>query len=55
MGKAAALGPLSTKAALAQLLDQIKRAVAKGATLVMGGKRVASQNLVCVASINAPA
>src|SRR5665811_2416312 len=34
------LGPLSTEAALVKLLDQVKRAVAKGATLVMGGKRI---------------
>lgn len=34
------LGPLSTEAALVQLLDQVKRAVAKGATVVMGGKRI---------------
>jgi succinate-semialdehyde dehydrogenase/glutarate-semialdehyde dehydrogenase len=40
MDEATTLGPLSTEAALVQLLDQIKRAVAKGATLVMGGKRI---------------
>jgi succinate-semialdehyde dehydrogenase/glutarate-semialdehyde dehydrogenase len=40
MDKATTLAPLSTEAALVQLLDQIKRAVAKGATLVMGGKRI---------------
>jgi len=34
------LGPLSTEAALVQLLKQVKRAVAKGAVLVMGGKRI---------------
>jgi succinate-semialdehyde dehydrogenase / glutarate-semialdehyde dehydrogenase len=34
------LGPLSTEAALVQLLDQVKRALAEGATLVMGGKRI---------------
>src|ERR1017187_6370006 len=34
------LGPLSTEAALVQLLDQVKRALAGGATLVMGGKRI---------------
>jgi succinate-semialdehyde dehydrogenase/glutarate-semialdehyde dehydrogenase len=34
------LGPLSTEAALLQLLGQIKNAVKKGAKLVMGGKRV---------------
>jgi succinate-semialdehyde dehydrogenase/glutarate-semialdehyde dehydrogenase len=31
---------LSTEAALLQLLGQIKRAVAKGAKLLMGGKRI---------------
>ncbi len=40
MVKATTLAPLSTEAALAQLLAQVERAVAKGATLVMGGKRI---------------
>jgi succinate-semialdehyde dehydrogenase/glutarate-semialdehyde dehydrogenase len=40
MDKATTFGPLSTEAALVQLLDQVKRAVAKGATVVMGGKRI---------------
>ena len=40
MDKATTLGPLSTEAALEQLLDQVKRAVAKNATVVMGGKRL---------------
>jgi succinate-semialdehyde dehydrogenase/glutarate-semialdehyde dehydrogenase len=40
MDKATTLGPLSTEAALAQLLDQVNRAVAHGATVVMGGKRI---------------
>ena len=40
MDKATTLGPLSTEAALVKLLDQVKRAVANGATLVMGGKRI---------------
>src|SRR5664280_3511880 len=40
MDKATTLGPLSTEAALVTLLAQVKRAVAKGATLVMGGKRI---------------
>ena len=40
MDKATTLGPLSTEAALVQLLDQVKRAAAKGATVVMGGKRI---------------
>jgi succinate-semialdehyde dehydrogenase/glutarate-semialdehyde dehydrogenase len=34
------LGPLSTEAALLQLLEQVDHAVAKGAKLVMGGKRI---------------
>ena len=34
------LGPLSTEAAVVQLLGQVEAAVAKGATLVMGGKRI---------------
>ena len=40
MNEATTLGPLSTEAALVKLLDQVERAVARGATLVMGGKRV---------------
>jgi succinate-semialdehyde dehydrogenase/glutarate-semialdehyde dehydrogenase len=40
MDKATTLGPLSTEAALVKLLDQVTRAVAKGATLVMGGNRI---------------
>jgi succinate-semialdehyde dehydrogenase/glutarate-semialdehyde dehydrogenase len=40
MDPATTLGPLSTEAALVTLLDQVKRAVAKGATVVMGGKRI---------------
>ena len=40
LDKTTTLGPLSTEAALTQLLGQIERAVAKGATLVMGGKRI---------------
>ena len=34
------LAPLSTEAALVQLLGQVEQAVAKGATLVMGGNRI---------------
>ncbi len=34
------LGPLSSEAALVQLLKQVDLAVAKGARLVMGGKRI---------------
>jgi succinate-semialdehyde dehydrogenase/glutarate-semialdehyde dehydrogenase len=40
MDKATTLGPLSTEAALIKLLHQIKQAVVKGATVVMGGKRI---------------
>src|SRR5664280_761638 len=40
MDEATTLGPLSTEAALVQLLDQVEEAVAKGATVVMGGKRI---------------
>jgi len=34
------LGPLSTQDALEKLLDQVRRAVAEGAKLVLGGKRI---------------
>jgi succinate-semialdehyde dehydrogenase/glutarate-semialdehyde dehydrogenase len=34
------LGPLSTESALVQLIKQVDGAVAKGAKLVMGGKRI---------------
>jgi len=37
---ATTLGPLSTEAALVQLLGQVKQAVDHGATLVMGGNRL---------------
>jgi succinate-semialdehyde dehydrogenase / glutarate-semialdehyde dehydrogenase len=40
MDEKTTLGPLSTESALVKLLDQVKQAVAKGATLVMGGKRI---------------
>jgi succinate-semialdehyde dehydrogenase / glutarate-semialdehyde dehydrogenase len=40
MDPATTLGPLSTEAALVQLLKQVDDAVARGATLVLGGKRV---------------
>jgi succinate-semialdehyde dehydrogenase / glutarate-semialdehyde dehydrogenase len=40
MDEATTLGPLSTEAALVQLLGQIKGAVAKGARLLMGGNRI---------------
>jgi succinate-semialdehyde dehydrogenase/glutarate-semialdehyde dehydrogenase len=40
MDEATTLGPLSTETAMVKLLDQVERAVAKGATLVMGGKRI---------------
>lgn len=38
--EATTLGPLSTEGALVTLLEQVNRAVANGATLVMGGSRV---------------
>jgi succinate-semialdehyde dehydrogenase / glutarate-semialdehyde dehydrogenase len=41
MDKTTTLGPMSTESALVNLLDQVKRAVDKGATVVMGGKRLA--------------
>ena len=41
MDPATTLAPLSTEGALLQLLGQIKQAVAKGAKVVMGGKRLA--------------
>jgi len=41
MDAATTLGPLSTEAALVTLLGQVKRAVAAGAKLVMGGDRLA--------------
>jgi succinate-semialdehyde dehydrogenase/glutarate-semialdehyde dehydrogenase len=41
MDKATTLAPLSTEGALVKLVEQVKRAVAEGATLVMGGQRVA--------------
>jgi succinate-semialdehyde dehydrogenase / glutarate-semialdehyde dehydrogenase len=40
MKKATTLGPLSTEAALVKLLDQINRAVTKGGTVLLGGKRI---------------
>ena len=40
MNEATTLAPLSTEAALVKLLAQVKRAVAEGATLVLGGQRV---------------
>jgi succinate-semialdehyde dehydrogenase/glutarate-semialdehyde dehydrogenase len=40
MDMATTLAPLSTEGALVKLLDQVKRAVDNGATLVMGGKRI---------------
>jgi succinate-semialdehyde dehydrogenase / glutarate-semialdehyde dehydrogenase len=40
MNKGTTLAPLSTEDALVKLLDQVKRAVANGATLVTGGSRV---------------
>jgi succinate-semialdehyde dehydrogenase/glutarate-semialdehyde dehydrogenase len=40
MDEATTHGPLSTEEALVQLLKQVNSAVAKGAKLVMGGKRI---------------
>lgn len=40
MDEATTLAPLSTEAALIKLLDQVERAIANGATLVMGGNRI---------------
>jgi succinate-semialdehyde dehydrogenase/glutarate-semialdehyde dehydrogenase len=40
MDEATTLGPLSTESALVQLLGQVDGAVARGATVVMGGKRI---------------
>jgi succinate-semialdehyde dehydrogenase/glutarate-semialdehyde dehydrogenase len=40
MDETTTLGPLSTESALATLLAQVKRAIAKGATTVLGGKRI---------------
>ena len=40
MDESTTLGPLSTEAALVKLLAQVEQAVAKGAAVVMGGKRI---------------
>jgi len=40
LDEATTLGPLSSEAALLQLLEQVKTAVAKGAKLLIGGKRI---------------
>jgi len=40
MDAATTLAPLSTEAALVTLLDQVDRAVAKGAKVLLGGKRI---------------
>ena len=40
MDKSTTLGPLSTEAALVQLVKQVDEAVAHGATLVLGGQRM---------------
>jgi succinate-semialdehyde dehydrogenase/glutarate-semialdehyde dehydrogenase len=40
MDKATTLAPLSTEAALLKLVGQVDQAVANGATVVMGGKRI---------------
>jgi succinate-semialdehyde dehydrogenase/glutarate-semialdehyde dehydrogenase len=41
MDEATTLAPLSSEAALIKLLDQVKRAIENGATLIMGGSRIA--------------
>lgn len=40
MDKSTTLGPLSTETALVQLVKQVEDAIAHGATLVLGGKRI---------------
>jgi succinate-semialdehyde dehydrogenase/glutarate-semialdehyde dehydrogenase len=40
MDEKTTLGPLSTESALVDLLKQVDGAIAKGATLIMGGKRI---------------
>lgn len=40
MDESTTLAPLSSEVALIKLLDQVKRATASGATLVMGGNRI---------------
>ena len=40
MDASTTLGPLSTEGALVKLVDQVKRAVAKGAKLALGGARI---------------
>jgi len=40
MDEKTTLGPLSSEAALVQLLEQVKTAVSKGAKLLIGGKRI---------------
>jgi succinate-semialdehyde dehydrogenase / glutarate-semialdehyde dehydrogenase len=40
MNQATTLGPLSTESALVKLLDQVDRAVARGGTVLLGGKRI---------------
>lgn len=43
MHAATTLGPLATEAALLKLIDQVELAVQSGATLILGGKRLAEQ------------
>jgi succinate-semialdehyde dehydrogenase/glutarate-semialdehyde dehydrogenase len=40
MEETTTLGPLSTESALLTLLDQVKRAIAEGAIVITGGKRI---------------
>jgi succinate-semialdehyde dehydrogenase/glutarate-semialdehyde dehydrogenase len=47
MDESTTLGPLSTEAALVKLLAQVEQAVAKGAVVVMGGKRINRPGSLC--------
>jgi len=40
MEETTTLGPLSSESALIKLLDQVSRAIANGATLILGGQRI---------------
>lgn len=51
MDKSTTLGPLSSEVALVQVLAQVEEAIACGATLVMGGKRIDRQGCFMQATI----
>ncbi len=51
MDESTTLAPLSSEAALLKLLDQVKRAIEHGATLVMGGNRIACEGAFMQATI----